>query len=162
LQYKDNNSALTWHKIWYTYSARIGENARETLAFSPILSLIRISILCQVSALLLAYNGFYPPFFFSNKDNIWLFNIVQLIIIHAVKLQKKKIYNKCLVVFFFCPMKVIDLIFDFQKMAGQNYPWYLQTLDLLNFMIIILVYNGCKVYKYKYWSKYHMTSVVIS
>jgi hypothetical protein len=36
------------------YSARIGENARETLAFSPILSLIRISILCQVNALLLS------------------------------------------------------------------------------------------------------------
>jgi hypothetical protein len=29
VQYKDNNSALTWHKIRYTYSARIGENARE-------------------------------------------------------------------------------------------------------------------------------------
>jgi hypothetical protein len=29
-------------------------NARETLAFSPILSLIRISISCQVNALLLS------------------------------------------------------------------------------------------------------------
>ena len=69
---------------------------------------------------------------------------------------KKKMANKIHYVtcymtrFFFCPMKVIDLIFDFQKMAGQNYPWYLQTLDLLNFMIVILVYNGRKVYKYKY------------
>jgi hypothetical protein len=35
LQYKDNNSALTWHKIRYTYLARIGENARVTLAFPP-------------------------------------------------------------------------------------------------------------------------------
>ena len=35
-------------------------------------------------------NGFYSPFFFSNKDDIWLFNVIQLIIIHAVKLQKKK------------------------------------------------------------------------
>jgi hypothetical protein len=42
------------HTIRYTYSARIGENARVTLAFSPILSLIRISILCQVNALLLS------------------------------------------------------------------------------------------------------------
>jgi hypothetical protein len=35
LQYKDNNSALTWHKIRYTYSAWIRENAWETLPFSP-------------------------------------------------------------------------------------------------------------------------------
>ena len=61
MQYKDNNSALTWHKIRYTYSARIGENAWETLAFSPILSLIRISILCQVNALLLSIYTYSNP-----------------------------------------------------------------------------------------------------
>ena len=35
MQYKDNNSALTWHKIWYTYSARIGENARANPCIFP-------------------------------------------------------------------------------------------------------------------------------
>ena len=37
------------------------------------------------------------------------------------------------------------------KMAGIDYPRYLQTLDLLNIMIAILVYDGCKLYKYGYF-----------
>jgi hypothetical protein len=36
-------------------------------------------------------------------------------------------------------------------MAGIDYPRYLQTLDLLNIMIAILVYDGCKLYKYGYF-----------
>lgn len=37
------------------------------------------------------------------------------------------------------------------KMASMDYPAYLQTFDLLNFIIVMLAYDRCKVYKYGYF-----------
>ena len=50
----DNNSALTWHKIYIRMRLRIGENARVSRAYSHIRVEYVYRILYQVNALLLS------------------------------------------------------------------------------------------------------------